>query len=286
MMRAALNRLVREERGMTLAELLSAQLVAGFVLAAAGILVISTLRGEQRVSDRVNSVQQGRIIAAQLEQRLNSQVCLYTGEYAVNGATASTAAASILQATPNSMIYFADISEKSQGSTSPVGFRPFLRYLLAPTPGMGRSAGFVDAYRSPSNNAVPFNFDISPKTSLSDLAAANSSDAVQPTFLHRVGDGVSNAVGPTGAALPFIQYWTAENLGPTGVPITMVSGAVPEADLATIARIRLNFRTLAQSGQDHAQGSTGTVKLDDRTESFTSDIYLRTTPDICDQLGT
>jgi hypothetical protein len=286
MMRGALRRLVREERGLTLAELLSAQLVAGFVLAAAGILVISTMRGEQRVSDRVNSVQQGRIIAAQLEQRLNSQVCLYTGEYAINGATASTAAASILQATPNSMIYFADISDKSQGSTSPVGFRPFLRYLLAPTPGMGRAAGFVDAYRSPSNNAVPFNFNISPKTTLAELAAANSADAVQPTFLHRVGDGVSNAVGATGAALPFIQYWTADNLGSTGTPIAMVNGAVPEADLATIARIRLNFRTLAQSGQDQARGSTGNVKLDDRTESFTSDIYLRTTPDICDQLGT
>jgi hypothetical protein len=282
------RRLVRDQRGMTLAELLSAQLVAGVVLAAAGVLVISSLRSEQRISDRVNSVSQGRVVAAQLEQRLNSQVCLYTGEYKINGTTASTAAASILHATPNSMIYFADISERAEGATSGVGFKPYLRYLIAPTAGAGRNGSFVDAYRAPSNNQVPFNFGITPATSLADLAAANATTTVAPNgILHHVGSGISNAVGGTGGStLPFIQYWTAENLGPTGIPIGMVSGAIPEADLATVARIRLNYRVLAASGQDESRiGATGPA-VDNRTESFTSDIYLRTTPDICDQLGT
>lgn len=284
--RGVLRRLRHDQRGMTLAELLAAQLVAGVVLAAAGVLVISSLRSEQRVADRVNSVSQGRTVASQLEQRLNSQICLYTGEYAVNGSTGSVAAKSVLQATPESMIYFADISERDEGVTTGVGFRPYLRYLLAPTPGMGRNSGFVDAYRKPTNNEVPFNFDISPKTSLIDLAATNAAELVRPTFLHRVGDGVTNAVNKTtGQPLPFLQYWDSDNLGATGVPISMVSGSIPASQLNTIARIRLNYRVLAESGYDRAPGSSATAPVDDRTESFTSDIYLRTTPDICDQLS-
>jgi hypothetical protein len=284
----ALRRLKSDQRGMTLAELLSAQLVAGVVLAAAGILVISSLNSEQRISDRVNSVSQGRIVAAQLEQRLNSQICLYTGEYKVNGATANTAAASLLHATPNSMIYFADISERASGATTGVGFKPYLRYLMAPTANAGRNGTFVDAYRAPSNSAVPFDFGITPATSLDALAAANAVTTVAPNgVLHHVGLGVSNAVGSDGTTrLPFIQYWDADNLGPTGTPIAMVAGAIPETQLNTVARIRLNYRVLAASGKDQITGSTGGSRLDNRTESFTSDIYLRTTPDICDQLGT
>lgn len=289
---AGFRRLARDERGMTLAELLAAQLVAAVVLAAAGVLVVTSITSERRVADRVNSTSQGRVVAAQLEQRLNSQVCLYTGEYKVNGSTASTAAASILHATPNSMIYFADISERNSGATNGVGFTPYLRYLLAPTPGMGRSGAFVDAYRAPTNNQVPFNFNLDPSgtgfTSLDDLAAVNAPSVLQPIgILHHVGVGVSNAVGATsGTALPFIQYWNADNLGPTGVPIPMTGGAIPGSLLNTIARIRLNYRVLAESGQDQARGTTAQNALDNRTESFTSDIYLRTTPDICDQLGT
>lgn len=273
---------------MTLAELLSAQVVAGVVIAAAGILVVSALRSEQRVSDRVNSVSQGRVVAAQLEQRLNSQVCLYTGEYSINGATASVAAASILNATPDTMIYFADISERATGATNGVGFQPYLRYLIAPTPGMGRTAGFIDAFRAPSNNQVPFNFGITPATSLANLAAANAATTVAPSsILRRVGTGITTAVGATpGSSLPYFQYWTADNLGPTGTPIAMVGGAIPESQLNTIARIRVNYRVLAQSGNNQAGSPTASVTRDDRTESFTSDIYLRTTPDICDQLST
>lgn len=282
-----LRRLAREQRGMTLAELLSAQLVAGVVLAAAGTLVIISLRSEQRISDKVSSVSQGRIVAAQIETRLNSQLCLYTGEYAINGATASTAAASILNATPSNLIYFADISERGSGATNGVGFQPFLRYLLSPTPGTGRKGGFIDAYRAPSNNSIPFNFSITPASSLSDLASGNASTTVPPTsILRAVGTGVTNAVSATdGTSIPFFQYWDADNLGPTGTPIAMVAGAVPDDQLSTIARIRINYRLLAESGNDQAAQSTATKKIDDRTESFTSDIYLRTTPDICDQLS-
>lgn len=281
------RRLVREERGMTLAELLSAQIVAAVVLAAAGMLVVVSIKQEQRVSDKVNSISQGRIIAAQIEQRLNSQMCLYPGEYKINGATQGTAAASILYAGSDKVIYFADISERPSGSTTGVGFQPNLRYLLAPTASDGRSGGFLDAYRAPSTSTLPFNFGVTPATSLDDLATPSIAANVPPTsILRRMGVGVTNATtGTTGATVPYFQYWDSNNLGPTGVPITLSNGAVPINQINTIGRIRVSFRILGQSGKDSATGSTSARRLDDRTESLSSDIYLRTTPDVCDQLG-
>ncbi len=275
---------LRDERGLTLAELLAAQLVAGVVLGASAILVVSSLRGEQRVSDKVNSVSQGRTIAAQLEQRLNSQVCLFSGEYAISGTTATAAGKSILHASPNTLVYFADISERAAGATNGVGFQPSIRYLEAPTAGTGRRGGFVDSYRSPTNNSVPFNFNLGGGT-LSTLASATGPQTIRPnSILHVVGEGVTNAVNAsTGASIPFLQYWASDQLGPTGTPIAMVSGVVPQSQIDSIGRIRVNYRVLAASGNDNGTGPNGG---ESRTESFSTDIYLRTSPDICDQLGT
>ncbi len=289
-LRDAVTRLRREESGLTLAELLSAQLVAGVVLAAAAMLVVISLKSEQRVSDKVNSASQGRIVAAQVEQRLNSQLCLYPGEYTLNGATNGVAAASIIFAGADRVIYFADISERPSGSTTGVGFQPYLRYLIAPTPGAGRRGGFIDAYRAPSTTTIPFNYGITPATTLADLAVSSTADSVPPTsILQRIGAGVTNAVtgATTASALPFFQYFDKDNLGSTGVPITLTNGAIPAGQIETIAKVRANFRILGQSGTDRGNsGSTGVTSLDDRTETFSSDIYLRTTPNICDQMGT
>lgn len=282
----ALRRLRRDERGLTLAELLSAQLVAGVVLAAAGVLVILSLTSEQRVADKVNSISQGRIISTQLEQRLNSQLCLYPGEYTLNGATNGVAATSIVHAGANRIIYFADISERPAGATTGVGFEPYMRYLLAPTSGDGRAGGFLDAYRAPTTTTIPFNYQIGPYTSLASLASTAGADNVPPTsLLRRVGAGVSNAVGPTsGAALPYFEYFDKDHLGPNDAPMTITGGALSAAQIESVAKIRVNYRILGQSGKDHAgNGPTG---LDDRTETFATDIFLRTRPNICDQLGT
>ena len=73
------KRLKRDQSGMTLIELLTAELIGGIVITAAIMLVMSSLNSSQRVSDRVNSISQGRILAAQIEQRVGSQVCLYCG---------------------------------------------------------------------------------------------------------------------------------------------------------------------------------------------------------------
>jgi hypothetical protein len=273
---------------MTLAELLSAQLVAAVVLAAAGTLVVLSLNSEQRVADKVEGMNQGRVISAQIEQRLNSSICLYPGEYKVNGATVAVAASSILHAGDNAMVYFADISGK--GPSTDVGFQPNLRYLLAPTAGGGRTAGFIDAYRAAqlptgaTYASIPFNFNLGSGT-LEDLAAANGPNSIQPTsVLRRVGLGITNAVtGSVSTAVPFFQYWAGGKVGPTDTPIATVNGVIPAAQLDTIGKIRVTYRVLGQSGRNGRQNGAGTT-LDDRSNTFSTDIYLRTAPNICGKM--
>ena len=96
---------------MTLIELLTAEMIGGIVITAAIMLVVISFNGSQRVSDRVELTFTGRILAAQIDQRIGSQVCLYSGEYAVNGTTVYTGAAdSIVFAGPKKLIFFADVN--------------------------------------------------------------------------------------------------------------------------------------------------------------------------------
>ncbi|MBJ7353676.1 MAG: hypothetical protein JHC98_02530 [Thermoleophilaceae bacterium] len=270
---------------MTLVELLTAELIGGLVITAAIMLVVISFTGSQRVSDRVNSLQQGRILAAQLEQRLNSQVCLYAGEYALDGVTNyTTSADSILFASANKIIFFADVGKNGGTSaTGSAGFVPNIRYLYfdsGPTtgPNAGRKGSFVDGQRSPLNSTVPFNFDVpTGVTGFESFASPSGQAGLPATATRIVVDGVTNDVtGSTDNALPFFEYWdTAED----PLPITAANGALAQTSLENIGHIRVNFRILAESGRD--SGAQNTSKQDTRTASFNSDIVLRTNPSIC-----
>lgn len=277
------KRLKRDQSGMTLIELLTAELIGGIVITAAIMLVMSSLNSSQRVSDRVNSISQGRILAAQIEQRVGSQVCLYSGEYAINGATNYTGAAdSIIYAGPTNLTFFADINKNGvTSSTSSVGFTPYIRFLYfqLPTGGVGaeRKGAIYDGYRAPSNSSLPFSYNLSP------LSGANALDqmkyaapsTVMPTTTRPIVQGVTNATtGAVGTTpVPFFQYWNTND-----VLITGAGGVVPTPQLGDIGHVRVNFKILAESGNDSARGNTN---LDKRTASFSSDIYLRTNPSIC-----
>lgn len=275
---------------MTLVELLTAEAIGGIVITAAIMLVVISFNGSQRVSDRVNSLSQGRILAAQIEQRINSQVCLYSGEYSVNGTTVYTGAAdSIVYAGNDKLIYFADVNKGgSTGTTSSVGFTPHLRFLYydaGATSGTsaGRMGTFFDGSRAPTNTASPYMYSLSPLTganALEQMGLPANANQVSPTTTRRIiNQGVSQAVsGATG--LPFFQYYKPGATGATSeLLITMASGAVPTPELGNISHIRVNFRILAESGNDTGRRNTSTV--DDRTASFNSDIYFRTNPSIC-----
>lgn len=282
---------LKEERGMTLAEVLAAEAIGGVVITAAATLVIMSLNASNRVSDRVNSLQHGRILAQQIDQRVSSQICLYAGEYAVNGSTVYTGAAdSIVYAGSDKLIFFADINRNvtgTTGTTNSVGFKPYLRWIMfdsGVTTGTGayRVGRFIDGYREPSNNTPPFNYSLSPIAgidALDKIGAKAQADLVAPAVTRQITQGVTNAVTgvTTTTRIPFFQYWNS-----SGEPVTMTSDqTVPTPALGTIGRIRVSFKMLAESGRDSAKGSTSARKLDDRTASFASDIYLRTNPSIC-----
>ena len=73
-----------EEDGFTLAELLSAQVIGGFVMAAVVSMLIITFNSTARVTDRINAAAQGRIAMEEIQQRLRSQTCMYLSEYAIS----------------------------------------------------------------------------------------------------------------------------------------------------------------------------------------------------------
>lgn len=278
---------LKDERGMTLMELLMSEAIAGIVMTAALMLVLISFNGSQRVSDRVNSLSQGRLLAAQLDQRIASQVCLYSGEYAVNGTTVYTGAAdSIVFAGPDKLIFFADVNKNGgTAATSSVGFTPYLRFLYfdsGPTTGPDayRKGSFVDGYRAPSTTAVPFSYSLTPLTgaaALDTMGTTAGAGQVQPTTKRDIVEGVTNDVtGVANAAVPFFQYWDTG-----GTAITGTGGVVPTGRLGDIGHIRVNFRMLAESGNDQGKWKGATQNQDFRTASFNSDTYLRTNPSIC-----
>lgn len=271
---------------MTLVELLTAEAIGGIVITAAIMLVIASFNSSQRVSDRVNANSQGRILAAQIEQRINSQVCLYSGEYAVNGTTVYTGAAdSIIYAGPTNLIFFADINKNGATSaTSSVGFIPYIRYLYfdtGPTTGTNayRKGSFNDGSLAPSTTAIPFSWNLSPLTGADALEKWGSTApmSVAPSSTRKIVEGVTADVSGTTGRLPFFQYWDAADNAITG--ITGNGGVVPTSQLGAIGHIRVNYKILAESGKDSANFNTSA--LDKRTASFKSDIYLRTNPSIC-----
>ncbi len=267
---------------MTLVELLTAELIGGVVITAAIMLVVISFNGSQRVSDRANSLSQGRTLAAQMEQRINSQICMYGGEYAINGTTIyDRSAASIVYASRDKLIYFADLG----GSTGTGSLSPRLRTLYY-DPGAsgatstGRLGTFVDGINSPTTSAVPFNFTL-PVNSVELMGIPANGSAFSPATSRKiVGSGVTSVVSG-GTTKPFFEYYTP--VSPTGVTETPISfngsGAIPTTELGAISHVRVNFKILAESGNDTAKQNSST--LDDRTADFRSDVYFRTTPSIC-----
>ena len=75
MLRRALTRLRRDERGFTLTELLVVISVGGIVMLAAVNLIDASVRASDEVLDRVDGLGKGRQAFEQLTQRLRSQVC-------------------------------------------------------------------------------------------------------------------------------------------------------------------------------------------------------------------
>ena len=98
-------RLLRDERGFTLVELLAASVVGVIVVGAAFGLLDATVRGRATTEDRVDAVARGRIGMEAITRDLRAALCLNDGQPAVRTATASavTFVASIGAADPGNV---------------------------------------------------------------------------------------------------------------------------------------------------------------------------------------
>jgi prepilin-type N-terminal cleavage/methylation domain-containing protein len=112
----------RDQAGYTLVELLTTMFVGGIVLSALfGLLDVSLVAGN-RVTNRVDAVQRGRVAVEQLTQVLRSQTCLGPG------------VPPVVQGDDNSLTFYADIGDDK--------FNPDKRKLVY-TPPSGSTLGYV-----------------------------------------------------------------------------------------------------------------------------------------------
>ncbi|MGH2907425.1 MAG: PilW family protein [Solirubrobacterales bacterium] len=275
---------LKQEDGFTLSELLSAQIIGGFVIAAAISMVMIAFNSSARTTDRINSAQQGRIAMEEIQQRLRSQTCLYQSEYLLNGATqASGGTIAFLHASPTRMVFFSDLGNTggSTAATGSVGFSPIIRYLTfdtGATTGTGayRLGKFVEGAVPPSTSAIPFKFALG-VSAVTGLAPVTGMNTLVPTTQRAFAEGVTNDVSGA-ATLPIFNYY--DSLG-AAVP-TAADGSIAWTGLDQIDSVGVRFRILGQSGKDSATAPSGsTASIDDRTASFNDQIYLRTSQNAC-----
>lgn len=275
---------LRDESGFTLLELQVAQLIGGFVITAAIMMMIIAINSASRVTDRVNAAQTGRTAMEQIQQRLRSQTCLFPLEYKVNGSTtAAGSQASIVHADADTIVFFGDVGATG-GATNvsgAVGFQPQLRYIYIVKDATGRRGTLVEGWRKATNTASPFNYAITPATTLAQLQSFSSISAVPPTFRRAIADGVGNMVaetapvGATGPTVALFRYYDAAD-APLAPSVSI--GGIPASQLGNISKITVGFKVFGLTAKDQA-GPTNS--LDKRYATFRDEIYLRTIADRC-----
>ncbi|MGB0872384.1 MAG: PilW family protein [Solirubrobacterales bacterium] len=274
-----------DESGISIIEVLVAELIGGVVLTAAAAVMLISFNSSNRVNDKVNSASQGRGAIELMQQRLRSQTCLFPQEYSINGVLPDSGGQrSFIHANPTKMAFIGDISN-ANGATNvagSVGYRPQLRYIWY-DPGVttgkfaGRRGKLMEGSRSTSNSSIPFNFSLSPLTgvtALDQMATVGNVNQVNPSESTPMAEGVTNEVGPGNVPIPFFRYYDA-----AGAELPQSSGAVISSALSNVNRVNVTFRILAASGKDSIQN--GGVQQDTRTASYSTDVYVRVGVDGC-----
>lgn len=284
-----ISKRLRDERGFTLVELLTSLVVGGFVISAAIMLVVMSLRASVRVADRVNAAAVGRSGMELITQRVRSQSCLYPGEFSVNGTVNdSDGQNSILYAGPTEIAFIGDLSNQGGATnvTGSVGYQPSVHYVVV-TPRVGARGWRIVAATDPSTtSSAPFNWAVpGGATTFTGLISSNTTTGIgadTPTSFTSLADGVTQVVTSAGVAVPYFQYYDQNNVGATGTALAYTSGSLGATALSSIAKVTVAFTVLGESGFDKSPSSaTGATAIDNRTATFQSDIALRTDPDAC-----
>jgi prepilin-type N-terminal cleavage/methylation domain-containing protein len=243
-----MNRLVREERGFTLPELLITCIIALTVSLAAFSLLDYVMRRTGDINVRVETTQRGRTAMDQVTRTLRSQVCAWRND---DGTPQSR---SLNAASPTSVGAFVDFSNESTSSA------PALRELTY-TP--GATGGTLDEGVTPgawSGTRVTY----AGATTKTRRVLANvipyqpvgSSDAPTPIFRYfRFPNATEQAALPAGTPpQPTVELGT--------------TAALTADELESVARITVTFRVLSSRARD-----TTDVK---GSQVLQNDVYVRT----------
>jgi prepilin-type N-terminal cleavage/methylation domain-containing protein len=204
---------LREERGMTLMEVLAAMTVGLVVLGAIFGLMESSLRMNSSVMAKTDAMQRGRLAMDQVTQQLRSQVCLDYDNPAV------------VEGDANSVTFYADFGD-SGGTEAPVKQR--LEYDQA----TGRIRTLT--YTSSANPATAGSYTETP-------SAANL--VLEDAALEQQGE----------ATVPFLAYYAYEQVGdpPRPTPTMRLQPPLDDAEAARVARIDVTFVSHPTGARDN-----------------------------------
>jgi prepilin-type N-terminal cleavage/methylation domain-containing protein len=230
-----IERLRREEGGFTLIELMVGISVGLIVLFAAFNLIDSTSKATQKVDDRVDTTQRGRLAMGHITQSLRSRVCLEANDPTNNYADDSTT--SVIYADSNIVLFYADLGDEN--------FRPdlILFWYVA--------GGLHEFTFTASGTAPNLTYDLNDWSKYRSIATHVSPPPSGQVFRYYAGRLTPTAGDPD-------NYATDLQLSPGG-------GALSASDLKRVLRIDIAFKV------SPVKGETGTP----RDTTFQSTVTAR-----------
>jgi type II secretory pathway pseudopilin PulG len=241
-----MNRLVHEERGFTLPELLITCIIAITVSLAAFSLLDFVMRRSGEISVRVETTQRGRTTMDQVTRLMRSQVCAWRSDDA-----SMTTSRSLNDASSTSVGAYVDFTNETAGSA------PVLRSLTY-TP--GTKGGTLVESSTPGTWAGT-------KVSYTG-ATATTRRLLSNVVLYK-------PVGSSATPTPMFRYFrfpTAAELpaGTTPQPTVEMgtTAALTAAELEDVAKITVTFRVLSMRAKDDKDWNGSQV--------LQNDVYVRT----------
>jgi Prokaryotic N-terminal methylation motif len=256
--RRASSRLLREERGLTLIELLVSMTAAVVVVAGATLVLVVALRQNTRITDAVQADGTGRTALNRIVDELHSS-CTGFGSSSIQ-APSTTPTSPLVSTGPLGLWYLTAYGNGSSGEASVKHVTQHaVVWTSTGTSNTGQALGKLTDYSwtgtgEPPNTPWTFNSVLSPATAnVTHVLATNVIPATEPTHI-----------------FSYERYDTTSTDKAFGELVPVVAGELPPT--ATTAK-RLARVTIAFT-QAPARGDTRAG----HTTTFSDSISLRLTP--------
>jgi type II secretory pathway pseudopilin PulG len=232
---------LRNERGMTLTEMVAAMAIAMIVSLAAFSLIEVVMRRTGEVAARVETTQRGRGAMDEITRELRSQVCVLRADPVL-----LSTARSVYAATASSVVFFAETGDESYSTTNTTMPIPTLRTLSL------TGTTLTETIRPGVNDTVNVG-----------LGAITFSSATGERTRQLLTDVVLTK-DTAGIDVPLFRYYAFD----TGTPpqptlqLNPGAGSLTDTQLQSVAKISIIYR-VRPVGKTTTRGST--VLQDDIT---------------------